>query len=153
MNSKQKGVMRCLDPEKIIPISRGSTEQFKTGTWSRVRPVFLEKTSPCRAGCPVGNDIPRALYLASEGDYDGALAIFLQESALPGVCGRVCYHPCQAPCNRAELDGAIQITAPMGVITAMDSFEKFIDYIYKFSIRITCDSPLGRDETMSRLPG
>ncbi|UCD34039.1 MAG: FAD-dependent oxidoreductase, partial [Nitrospiraceae bacterium] len=111
MSSKQKGVIRCLDPETIIPISRGSTEQFKTGTWSRVRPVFLEKTSPCRAGCPVGNDIPRALYLASEGDYDGALAIFLQESALPGVCGRVCYHPCQAPCNRVELDGAVQIRA------------------------------------------
>lgn len=111
MNFKKENIMKCFDPQMIIPISRGSTEHFKTGTWSDVRPLFLEKTSPCRAGCPIGNDIPRALYLAAEGEFDGALAAFLQESPLPGVCGRVCYHPCQAPCNRVELDGAVQIRA------------------------------------------
>jgi NADPH-dependent glutamate synthase beta subunit-like oxidoreductase len=109
MSSKRNTTLRCMDPEIIVPISRGSTEHFKTGTWSRMRPVFTEKVAPCRAACPMGNDIPRALYRASEGDYDGALAAFLQESPLPGVCGRVCYNPCQVPCNRVELDGAVQI--------------------------------------------
>ena len=111
MNAKEVTGLKCLDPEKIIPISRQSTEAFKTGTWSKVRPLFMEKTAPCRAACPIGNDIPRAVYQASQGDYDRALAIFLQETPLPGVCGRVCYHPCQVPCNRVEVDGAVQVRA------------------------------------------
>ena len=111
MNSKKEANLRCLDPEFIIPISRKSTEHFKTGTWSRLRPMFLEKTSPCRAVCPIGNNIPRALYRAAQEDYDGALSAFLEESPLPGVCGRVCYHPCQTSCNRVELDGAVNIKA------------------------------------------
>lgn len=100
-----------LDPEKIIPVSRSSTLVFKTGTWSSRRPVHREKVSPCRVGCPAGNNISMALFRASEGDFDGALAAFLEENPLPGVCGRVCYHPCEGNCNRAEWDGAVQIRA------------------------------------------
>ena len=100
-----------LDPETIIPISRSSTEVFKTGSWSRQRPEFYEKPSPCRAGCPNGNNIAAAVFRASQGDFDGALEAYLEESALPGVCGRVCHHPCQTPCNRVGLDGAVQIRA------------------------------------------
>ena len=123
MNSKTEANLRCLDPEIMIPISRQSTEHFKTGTWSKLRPIFSEKTAPCRAACPVGNDIPRALYRAAQGDYDGALAAFLQESPLPGVCGRVCYHPCQTPCNRAEMDGAVNIRALERAAAALGSAE------------------------------
>jgi len=43
--------------------------------------------------------------------FDTALAAFLEESPLPGVCGRVCYHPCQPSCNRSDLDGAISVRA------------------------------------------
>jgi len=100
-----------LDPELIIPISRLSTEAFKTGSWSRNRPLFEEKNSPCRVGCPTANNISTAMYKASEGDYDGALAAFLEESPLPGVCGRVCNHACQSKCNRSDHDGSVQIRA------------------------------------------
>jgi len=102
---------RCLDPELIIPISRGSTRVFKTGAWTDRQPFHREKLSPCRAACPVGNDIPRALTKAAAGDLDGALAVFLQENPLPGVCGRVCLHPCQPECNRAQWDGTVQVRA------------------------------------------
>lgn len=102
---------RCIDPELIIPISRLSTEAFKTGAWGTRRPVHQEKSSPCRVACPAGNNIPMALARASEGDYDGALAAFLEESPLPGVCGRVCYHPCEGECNRGQWDGAVHIRA------------------------------------------
>jgi heterodisulfide reductase subunit A len=101
----------CLDPEIIIPISRETTEVFKTGSWSSVRPRYSEKTSPCRAACPIGNNISAALRAAAAGDFDTALAAFLEESPLPGVCGRICYHPCQEVCNRKETDGAVQVRA------------------------------------------
>jgi NADPH-dependent glutamate synthase beta subunit-like oxidoreductase len=102
---------RCLDPELIIPISRSSTEAFKTGEWNRDRPFFQEKLSPCRLACPVGNHIALALFHASKNRFDEALAVFLQENPLPGVCGRLCYHPCQGDCNRKEFDGAVNIRA------------------------------------------
>lgn len=103
--------MACIDPEKIIPISRLSTEVFKTGTWSARQPCHREKVSPCRAACPAGNPIPRALLMASRGDLDGALGAFLEENPLPGVCGRVCYHCCESHCNRQQWDGAVHIQA------------------------------------------
>ena len=101
----------CLDPECIIPVSRQSTEVFNTGSWSSIRPRFVEKISPCRAACPVGNNIAKAAGAAASGDFDTALAAFLEESPLPGVCGRVCHHPCQRSCNRAQADEAIAIRA------------------------------------------
>ncbi|MGD2127041.1 MAG: FAD-dependent oxidoreductase, partial [Desulfobacteraceae bacterium] len=103
--------LRCIDPEKIIPISRSTTEVFKTGTWDSRRPEHCEKVSPCRISCPAGNPIPRALREAAQGDFDGALRVFLEESPLPGVCGRVCYHPCEIQCNRGQWDGMVWIRA------------------------------------------
>jgi NADPH-dependent glutamate synthase beta subunit-like oxidoreductase len=102
---------RCIDPEEIIPISRSTTEVFKTGTWSSRRPEHREKISPCRIACPAGNPITRALYRAAKSDFDGALSAFLEENPLPGVCGSVCYHPCQVDCNREQWDGAVHIKA------------------------------------------
>ena len=101
----------CLDPEMIVPISRQTTEVFKTGTWTSVRPCFVEKISPCRAACPAGNDIPTAARAAAQGDFDAALSAFLEESPLPGVCGRVCYHPCQPACSLAGLEGPVNVRA------------------------------------------
>jgi NADPH-dependent glutamate synthase beta subunit-like oxidoreductase/Pyruvate/2-oxoacid:ferredoxin oxidoreductase delta subunit len=95
--------------EPIAPFSQGSTEIFLTGHWSSRKPVYSEKTSPCRQACPIGNDIVRAFYHASKGEYDQALAIYRQDNPLPGVCGRVCYHPCELNCNRKEFDEAINI--------------------------------------------
>ena len=102
---------KCLNPEYIVPISRASTEAFKTGEWNRNRPFFQEKLSPCRVACPAGNHIALALFHASRNRFDESLGVFLQENPLPGVCGRLCYHPCQSDCNRGEFDGTVNIRA------------------------------------------
>ncbi|MBP1746066.1 MAG: FAD-dependent pyridine nucleotide-disulfide oxidoreductase, partial [Deltaproteobacteria bacterium] len=97
------------DIEPLAPFSQGSTEIFLTGHWSSRKPVYVEKTSPCREGCPIGNDIARAFHHAAKGEYDEALRIYRQDNPLPGVCGRVCYHPCETACNRKSFDEAINI--------------------------------------------
>ncbi|HEY3275199.1 MAG TPA: NAD(P)-binding protein [Syntrophorhabdaceae bacterium] len=97
------------DIEPLAPFSRGSTEIFLTGHWSPRKPLYVEKTSPCRETCPIGNDIARAFSYASKGDYDEALRIFREDNPLPGICGRVCYHPCETECNRKEFDRPINI--------------------------------------------
>jgi NADPH-dependent glutamate synthase beta subunit-like oxidoreductase len=99
----------AVDFEAIIPISRASTKVFKTGQWSPKKPFYQQKLSPCREACPAGNNIPGALAHVSKGDYNAALSLILQENPLPGICGRVCYHPCQANCNRNHFDETVEI--------------------------------------------
>ena len=66
-------------------------------------------TAPCQEACPAGNPIPQFLYLAGEGRYDEALQALLKENPFPGVCGRVCFHPCETDCNRAQYDESVSI--------------------------------------------
>ncbi|MBA4417897.1 MAG: hypothetical protein C0392_08310 [Syntrophus sp. (in: bacteria)] len=101
--------LRAADYETIIPVSRANTKVFKTGQWSQKKPTHHPKLSPCREACPVGNNIPGALAHVSKGDYNAALALILQENPLPGICGRVCYHPCQTSCNRNQFDETVEI--------------------------------------------
>jgi NADPH-dependent glutamate synthase beta subunit-like oxidoreductase/Pyruvate/2-oxoacid:ferredoxin oxidoreductase delta subunit len=113
------------DIRKAVPVSQGSTEKFFTGHWSSRKPAHLEKTSPCRSACPIGVDMARAFNQALKGDYNGALRIVLQDNPLPGICGRVCYHPCESSCNRREFDEAINIRG----------FERFLSDNAKVDIR------------------
>lgn len=46
--------------------------------------------APCVKACPLGNDIPWALWLLEHGDVGGAAAVFRSTSPMPGICGRVC---------------------------------------------------------------
>jgi 2-oxoacid:acceptor oxidoreductase delta subunit (pyruvate/2-ketoisovalerate family) len=103
-----------FDTEGDMPdltMSLGSTLYNKTGSWRYLRPIFRNKTSPCNHVCPAGEDIVAYLGLVNQGQYDLALQTILQENPFPGVCGRVCPHPCEAECNRAQLGGAIAIHA------------------------------------------
>ncbi len=101
----------------FMPISRASTAANKTGAWRFMRPDFREKTAPCAAACPCGQDIPRIEMLVSRGMIAEAWRTLLSENPLPGICGRVCFRPCEAACNRREIDEAVSVNA----------LERFID--------------------------
>jgi len=102
-----------VDPssELVIPISYGSTEVIETGKWGFQKPHTAFMTAPCQEACPAGIHIPQFLYLTQEKMYDEALFTILRENPLPGVCGRVCFHPCEASCNRAQYDESVSIHA------------------------------------------
>jgi NADPH-dependent glutamate synthase beta subunit-like oxidoreductase len=94
-----------------LPMSLGTTLVNKTGSWRYVRPLYVDKTPPCNHHCPAGEDIVGYLALAREGKYRQAWELIKQENPFPGVCGRVCPHPCEGECNREEFGGAIAIHA------------------------------------------
>lgn len=96
-------------PALNMPRSCFSTESNKTGSWRFLRPRYDEKTSPCSASCPAGEDIARIQMLTVQGLFKEAWETILLENPLPGVCGRVCFHPCEAACNRIEFDSGISI--------------------------------------------
>ncbi len=92
-----------------LPMSLGTTLVNKTGSWRYIRPLYVDKTPPCNHHCPAGTDVVGYLALIREGEYQEAWELIKQENPFPGVCGRVCPHPCESECNRGELGGAIAI--------------------------------------------
>jgi NADPH-dependent glutamate synthase beta subunit-like oxidoreductase len=100
-----------VSSELVIPISYGSSEVIETGKWGFEKPEAAFMTAPCQEVCPAGNLIPQFLYLASEGRYEEALKALWKENPFPGVCGRVCFHPCEKDCNRTQYDEAVSINA------------------------------------------
>jgi len=91
------------------PVTLGNTLWNPTGTWRSMRPLHVSRLSPCMLGCPAGNPIEAFIRKIEEGDVDGALAVIREENPLPAVCGRVCFHPCEAACNRGTLDQPVAI--------------------------------------------
>jgi NADPH-dependent glutamate synthase beta subunit-like oxidoreductase len=83
----------------------------KTGAWRAQRPFYEDKTPPCSAACPAGNDIVGFIQKITEGDFEGAWNLIREENPFPGICGRVCFHPCESKCNRGNFDEAIAIHA------------------------------------------
>ncbi len=65
--------------------------------------------SPCQHTCPVELDIPGYVSLIKEGKFTDSYSLIKQRNPLPVVCGRVCHHPCEFKCNRAQVDEPIAI--------------------------------------------
>lgn len=80
-----------------------------TGPLRTQRPIYLNLRAPCQQACPADEDIQGWLALAQAGQYERAWRKLVEANPLPGVHGRVCYHPCETGCNRAELDSAVSI--------------------------------------------
>ncbi|MGC8626482.1 MAG: NAD(P)-binding protein [Acidimicrobiales bacterium] len=75
------------------------------------RPVYVDLLPPCNAACPAGENIQAWLAHAQASRYEQAWRALVEDNPLPAVHGRVCYHPCEGACNRAELDEAVSIHA------------------------------------------
>ncbi len=94
-----------------ITLDPGSSLANHTGTWRTLRPEYVDRLPPCNGACPAGENIQGWLYHAESGDYEPAWRLLVQDNPLPAVMGRVCYHPCETSCNRAQLDAAVGINS------------------------------------------
>ncbi len=66
-------------------------------------------TAPCKAACPAHVSVQGFIALINAGKYRAALELFKQDHPFPGVCGRVCHHPCEGICTRNQVDEPISI--------------------------------------------
>lgn len=76
---------------------------------SRALELDKRKPSPCRTSCPLGVNVQAYMALTAAGRFEEALEVIRQDNPLPGVCGRVCHHPCEESCRRRELDQPLAI--------------------------------------------
>ncbi|MDH5176445.1 MAG: NAD(P)-binding protein, partial [Gammaproteobacteria bacterium] len=94
-----------------ITLDPGSSLANHTGSWRTVRPVYVDRLPPCNDACPSGENIQGWLFHAESGDYEGAWRLLTEANPLPACMGRVCYHPCETACNRAQLDECVGVNA------------------------------------------
>jgi NADPH-dependent glutamate synthase beta subunit-like oxidoreductase len=73
--------------------------------------VYVDLLPPCNAGCPAGENIQAWLAHMKAGRHEQAWRELVADNPFPAIHGRVCYHPCESVCNRANLDSAVSIHA------------------------------------------
>lgn len=111
MTDKEVIVYHTLDQVPDTVVSQGTMLWNRTGSWRYLKPTYLQLTPPCNNGCPAGNDIEGMIRLSEKGNFSSALELLKAENPLTAVCGRVCFHPCEAACNRKDYDRSVSINA------------------------------------------
>jgi len=86
----------------VAEVTPVATERF---------PQYRDMLSPCEASCPAGEVIERTAHFIEDGHFEDALESIRAENPFPGICGRVCFHPCEAGCNRIQYDEGIATNA------------------------------------------
>ncbi len=67
--------------------------------------------APCSHACPAQVNVPQYIGMVAQGQLSGAVDVIRRRNPFVSVCGRVCDHPCQTRCRRAELDDPVAIRA------------------------------------------
>jgi NADPH-dependent glutamate synthase beta subunit-like oxidoreductase len=72
-------------------------------------PIYTDLLPPCNGACPAGENIQAYLASTRVGEHERAWRQLTADNPFPAIHGRVCYHPCESSCNRAELDSSVSI--------------------------------------------
>ncbi len=69
-----------------------------------------ENPSRCQVACPFNLDVRGMLTLLAAGKEREARKCVQRSLPLPGIVSRICDHPCESPCLRAALGGALSVS-------------------------------------------
>ncbi len=101
---------RCVD---ICPVSAPGGEKPISFNSRRSLPgravIDKRRQPPCQENCPLGVNVQGYVALAKAGRFLDALNLIREDNILPGICGRICTHPCEKACRRGDLDDPIAI--------------------------------------------
>lgn len=104
-------VARAGPPSDITPLPDLLHGRSRAGPVRTERPVYVDLLPPCNAACPAGENIQAWLAQVLAGEHERAWRTLVQDNPFAAIHGRVCYHPCESRCNRADLDCAVSIHA------------------------------------------
>jgi NADPH-dependent glutamate synthase beta subunit-like oxidoreductase/coenzyme F420-reducing hydrogenase delta subunit/NAD-dependent dihydropyrimidine dehydrogenase PreA subunit len=82
---------------------------FEDARTPQDRLINVVEPSPCTRACPAGVNVKAYVSLIAAGRFQEALEVVRQRNPLPGICGRVCTHPCEAACNLGDIDSPVAI--------------------------------------------
>jgi formate dehydrogenase major subunit len=129
------------------PLDTSSPGPIKT-TLPTYRPSQIAKLPPCQAACPVSGDIRRwvgtiaqreQLGMDDDTAFTEAWRIITDLNPFPATLGRICPHPCEAGCNRNEIDAPV----------AINSLERFLgDWAIEHQLSLETSEHDGRGESI-----
>ena len=93
----------------IAPLPDLVHGRSRAGPVRERRPVYVDLLPPCNAGCPAGENIQPGWPTCRRASMSWRGARLVADNPLAAIHGRVCYHPCESVCNRANLDSAVSI--------------------------------------------
>lgn len=110
----------CGECEKACPVSLPNEWDVGLGKRKAIDRSFpqsvpitfnIEKKdrAPCVVTCPAAVNVQGYVQLIRQGKYKQAVRLIMERLPLPGVLGRVCPHPCESVCRRADVDAAVAI--------------------------------------------
>ncbi len=110
----------CGECAAVCPIERPSEWDQNLQTRKAVYRSFpqavpityvIEKrgTAPCKATCPARVSVQGFVALINSGKYREGVELFKESHPFPGICGRVCHHPCEGVCTRSGAEGPLAI--------------------------------------------
>jgi len=73
--------------------------------------IVRTKRAPCTSACPLGTNVKAYVSLIAARRFSEALEVVRLTNPFPGICGRVCPHPCENECLRADVDEPVSIAA------------------------------------------
>jgi len=105
----------CVDCGKClvscpVEFSNGYKPLFELSGPSTMT-IDKRKMAPCRTACPIGMNPQGYIALIAQGRFEEAYELIYDTNPLPGICGRVCHHPCETACRRQEVDEPVAICA------------------------------------------
>ncbi|HET6461888.1 MAG TPA: FAD-dependent oxidoreductase [Syntrophales bacterium] len=103
------GCGRCMEICPLQNLSQPPLRRTPAYCPSRALDLDKRKPAPCRTSCPLGVNVQAYMALTAASRFDEALDVIRQDNPLPGICGRVCHHPCEDACRRSSLDQAVAI--------------------------------------------
>ena len=110
----------CGDCTKVCPVRIPS--EFESGIADRTAiyrsfaqavpsafAIDMRGIAPCKNSCPAGIHVQGYIALIAERRFKEAYDLIKQRMPFPGICGRVCHHPCEADCRRGDKDSPVAI--------------------------------------------
>jgi formate dehydrogenase beta subunit len=98
MKHFEEQFIKCIDNQEKSPWYDQDTDKY-----------IANVTAPCTDMCPSHVDIPGYIEGVRDLNFEESLKSTRQTMPLAHVCGRVCPHPCEDACRRANLDEAVSI--------------------------------------------
>jgi NADPH-dependent glutamate synthase beta subunit-like oxidoreductase/Pyruvate/2-oxoacid:ferredoxin oxidoreductase delta subunit len=104
------GCGECVD---VCPVTVPDTQHSAIYCLNGAQPqcAVIDKTgiAPCSGACPAGIRVQGYVALIADGRFQEAIDLVREDIPFPGICGRVCTHPCEADCRRNEIDQPLAI--------------------------------------------
>ena len=110
----------CSDCTKVCPVAMPNDFNAGLGDWQAIYRLYPQAIpsafgikkldrAPCVQACPANLSAQGYVQLIKAGKFKESLDIIMNRLPLPGVIGRICPHPCESVCRRAEVEEPISI--------------------------------------------